>query len=307
MPQWGAVEVDGQRVAYEWFEADLRTEHQRRADAIAGHLAGDPAVVLPGHGQTVASPRKLTAAAAALSGGGVAWCIDILTPAGGDPVKARALSPIMRVRIAALFPADRPESAPGRQPARATLIGWSHGGGEALRSAGCDSALFPRVAALCPAGLIERRPRGLLLGFLFEVSRIVWRALVRRDRVGLQDGFRVGFDILRGMGRDLYRSRLPRAVLDDIRWASRKVPGPEFDYGGAVALVFARDDTVIRWQAVFPGCSTPEEIPAQLDAYGRTDFPRAARLRVAVLEGDHLSPERAAEEVARVAFALLAG
>jgi hypothetical protein len=304
MARWNAVEVDGQRVEYEWLEVDLRTEEQRQADTVAGRLAGDPAVVLPGHGQTVASPVKLTAAAAALSGGRVAWCIDITPPGGGDPVLARALSPIIRARITALFPASAPPEAPSEQAARATLIGWSHGGGEALRSAEYDPALFPRVVGLCPAGLIERRPRELLTGFLREVTQIVRAALLRHDGPGLQDGLRVGFDILRGMARDGIRSRSARRVLDDIRWASRKVPGPGFAYGGDVAIIFARNDTVIRWQAVFPACSGPEEIPAHLDDYRRADFPLAARLRVSVLEGDHLSPEHAAAEYARAAFAL---
>jgi hypothetical protein len=305
MAEWGSVEVDGQRVAYEWLEVDVRSEAQRQADAAAGCLRGDPAVVIPGHGQTVASPRKLTTAAAALSSAGVAWCIDITPPAGGDPVKARALSPIVRDRIAALFPATPHTEHPPAQPVRATLLGWSHGGSEALRSAGCDPDLFPRVAGLCPAGLIERRPNELLLGFLLEVVRIVCRAIVRRDWAGLRDGLRVGADILRGMARDLIRSRSLRAVLDDIRWASRKVPGPDFGYDGDVAIVFGRNDTVIRWQAVFPGCAAPEEIPGQLDAYRRSDFPAAAQLRVAVLEGNHLSPESAAGDYARAAFRML--
>jgi len=330
MAEWGAVEVDGQRVAYEWLQVDVRSEQQRKADAVFGRLRGDPAVVIPGHGQTVAAPRKLTAAAAALSEAGIAWCIDITPPVGGDPVKARALGPIVRERIIALFPARpdvaaRAESTPaeiasleplGRDvlwadplamtaaPSQATLLGWSHGGGEALRSAGCDPVLFPRVAALCPAGLIERRPSELLTGFLLEVTRIVCRATARRDWAGLRNGLRVGFDILRGMAQDLIRSRSARRVLDDIRWASRKVPGTGFGYNGDVALVFARDDTVIRWQAVFPGCAAPDEIPVHLDAYQNRDFPAAGRLRIAVLEGDHLSPA-VEEEYARAAFALL--
>jgi pimeloyl-ACP methyl ester carboxylesterase len=305
MAEQGSVEVDGQHVAYEWLEVDVRSEQQRQADAVSGRLAGDPAVVLPGHGQRTVSSRKLTAAAAALSDAGVAWCIDIRAPDGGDPVKARALSLIVRARVAALFPATPPPELPLAQPVRATLIGWSHGGGEALRSAEHDPVLFSRVAGLCPAGLIERRPRELLTGFLFEVMRIVWRALVRHDWIGLRDAFRVGFDILRGMGRDLICSRSPGQVLDDIRWASRKVPGPDFDYGGDVALVFARNDTVIRWQAIFPGCASSEEIPAQPDAYRRSDFPKAARLRVDVLEGNHLSPERAAAQYNQAECAML--
>ena len=305
MIEQGTVEVDGQVVAYDLLEVDARSEARRRADAAAGRLAGDPAVVIPGHGQTVASPRKLTEAAATLSPAGVAWCVDIYPPAGGDPVKARALSAIVRGRVSKLLPAGdspEPQTAP---PAHVTLIGWSHGGGEALRGAAYDPDLFPRVAGLCPAGLIERRPLDLLLGFQFEVVRIVWMALVRRDWACLRDGFRVGFDILRGIWRDLFHSRSLRAVLDDIRWATRKVPGPSFDYGGDVALVFARDDTVIRWQAVFPECAGPEEIPAHLDDYQRTDFPNAARLQVAVLEGDHLSPESAAIDYAQSVFRML--
>lgn len=303
-PEQGALEIDGQLVAYELLEVDARSADQRRADAAAGQLTGDPAVVIPGHGQTWVSPRKLTTAVAELSPGGMAWCIDITPPAGGDPVRAKALSAIVRGRISGLFSTQvGPESQVGAP--RAVLIGWSHGGGEALRSAEHDPSLFPRVAGLCPTGLIERRPRELLAGFLLEVLHIVWTALVRRGGAGLRDGLRVGFDILRGMALDGIRTRSLRRVLEDIRWASRKVPGPDFNYGGNAALVFARNDTVIRWQAIFPDCSGPQEIPAHLDAYRRAEFPDAARLQVAVLEGDHLSPENAAAEYARTAFALL--
>jgi hypothetical protein len=94
-------------------------------------------------------------------------------------------------------------------------------------------------------------------------------------------------------------------VLDDMRWAARKVTGPDFDYGGDVALVFARDDTVIRWHAAFPQCATPEEIPTHLDAYHRAELPNAAGLQVAVLEGGHLSPASTASEYAQAAFVSL--
>jgi hypothetical protein len=96
-----------------------------------------------------------------------------------------------------------------------------------------------------------------------------------------------------------------RRVLDDIRWASRKVPGSAFDYCGDVAIVLARDDTVIRWQAVFPECAGQQEIPAHIDAYRHADFPHAAQLQATVLGGDHLSPEHSATDYARAAFALL--
>jgi pimeloyl-ACP methyl ester carboxylesterase len=313
MAERGAVEVDGQRVAYEWLEVDVRSDQRRQADALAGCLGGEPAVVLPGHGQTVASPAKLTAAAAVLSSASIAWCIDILTPEGGDPVKARALSLIVRERIAALFPPDVQPHARLAQSARTTLVGWSHGGAEALRSAAADPVLFPRVAGLCPAGLIERRPLELLTSFLSEVMRIGRTVLVRRSWSGVRDGLRVGFDILRGIALDLIRpstatglrSGSVSRVTGDIRWASRKVPGAGFAYGGEVALVFARDDTVIRWQAVFPACAAPAEIPAHLEDYRRTDFPKVSRLQVAVLEGDHLSPESEAAVYAEAAFGLL--
>jgi hypothetical protein len=305
MAKRGAVEVDGQRVAYEWLEVDVRSDQRRQADARAGCLGGEPAVVLPGHGQTVASPVKLTAAAATLSSGRIAWCIDILTPDGGDPVKARALSPIVRERIAALFPPEvHPKPLQAESP-RATLIGWSHGGGEALRSAAVDPALFPHVAGLCPAGLIERRPLELLRSFLREVMHIVWTVLVRRGWSGVQDGLRVGLDILRGIALDLIRSGSMSRVTGDIRWASRKVPGPGFAYSGEVVLVFARNDTVIRWQAVLPAAAAQEEIPAHLENYRRTDFPKISRLQVAVLEGDHLSPESEAAVYVQAAYALL--
>jgi pimeloyl-ACP methyl ester carboxylesterase len=284
------IEVAGERLGYELFEFDARTEEQRAGDERRGALAGDLLVIIPGHGQTADSARHLIETSATRSKSGVAWSVDIDPPRGGDPVKAAALPAVIRQRLPALFPPDR--RSPGAAPqAGVTLFGWSHGGGEALRTAELDGQLFQHVVGICPAGLVERRLPEVLASFLLECLRIVWFALRRGGWTYLRRVLSIGANIARGVIGDLLRTGSVRRVLSDMRWAARKVPGRSFRYNGNAALIFGAQDTVIRWRDVFPACRSRDQIPASLGVYRQSNFPHVRRLDVRVLDGNHLSPE----------------
>lgn len=79
----------------------------------------------------------------------VAWCVDIDPPVGGDPVKARAMPLIVQRHLPALLAADAPGAGAEQ---RVTLLGWSHGGAEALRTAEAAPDLIPMSWACARPG-----------------------------------------------------------------------------------------------------------------------------------------------------------
>jgi hypothetical protein len=294
----GVVVVDGEPVRYELHTVDARPARQREQDARGGRPAGNVLVVVPGHGQSAHGPRKLVAAAAQLSRSKIVWCIDPVPARGGDRVEAQAIARVVRDRISTTFPAED-------EPTTATLIGWSHGGSEALLAAECDPELFPQFLGLCPTGLVDRRQRELLHSFLLEALRILWVSARRRDWTCLGDALRLGGNAAAGVLRDLWRGRSLRRLFEDIGWAASKVaPGP-IGYPGEVVLLFGVQDTVVRWQDAFPGCDWPQEIPAALAAFQAQNFPQARRVEVQVLEGSHIAPETDAATFLQVGLGLL--
>jgi hypothetical protein len=293
----GTIEVAGETVTYDLFAVDARSAAQRERDKDRGRLAGNLIVVVPGHGQTARGPQKLVAGAALMSRARVAWCLDPVPARGGDQTQAQAMAGIVRQRLATLFP--------GGEPGRATLVGWSHGGGESLRTCQADPELFPQCLALCPTGMIPRRPLTFVARFFLEAIHAQWSDLRRRDWAALKDTLRVGLDFGRGLVRDLWRSRSFRALIEDLRGATQKVPGREYDYPGEVAVLFAARDRVIRWRDVFPGCQTPEDLAAILPGFQQANFPRVKRLQVQIVDGDHVSPEKHAPAFLRPGLELL--
>jgi hypothetical protein len=280
------VQVAGEKVHYEVYAVDARTSKQQARDAQRGYPEGQVLVVIPGHGQTVMGPRRLVVEAARLSRSHIAWCIDPTPASGGDLTEAQAIVQIVAQRLAAQFPAG------GRAEAvQATILGWSHGGAEALRAACENPTLFPHYLGLCPAGLVERTFLGLVWSFCLEAVRILAADLRRLRWDRLAETLRVGLDCARGLLLDLARSRSPRRLVDDVLWACMKIPGPAFDYPGHVVLLFGDRDTVIRWQDPFPGCSRPEQLADCLPAFRRQNFSRARQVDVRLVEGNHMGPE----------------
>lgn len=289
----GSVAIGGEVVRYEICAVDARWEGGGRRPA-TGRLGGNVIVVVPGHGQTVEGPRKLVATAALLSKSKMAWCIDPVPSRGGDRTEALAIAEVTRQRLEALG-----------APARATLVGWSHGGSEALRAAGHDPELFPQYLGLCPTGLVDRHPLELLGSFFLEVLRILGRCLHRRQWARAADTLRMGLNLAVGLVRDLWRARSLRRLVEDVGWAACKVPGREFGYTGEVVLLCGAQDTVVRWQDALPGCACPDDVEGALEAFRRHCFPRARRVEMHILDGDHVAPETEAPSFLRLGLGLL--
>lgn len=282
------IEVEGESVGYELYEFDARRDEECSADDRRQALGGDLLVIIPGHGQTADSAKHLIENTAFLSKSKVVWSVDIDPPRGGDPIKAKALLAIVRENLSALFPSS--QGSPGPEM-RVTLFGWSHGGAEALRTAEIAGQLIPRIAGICPAGLVDRPVLELLFSFLLESLRIVWLALTKADPTYLRRVLGMGANMIGGVLRDAMRARSLSRAWADIRWTARKVPGKDYRYDGKVALLFGGDDTVIRWRDVFSKCGSPPEIASSLEDYKRNNFACSESLEVRVLEGNHLSPE----------------
>jgi hypothetical protein len=293
------VEVAGERVECEARLVDARGVSERQRDAHRGRPEGHLPVLLPGHGLTVDGPKRLVDATALLSRSKMAWCVDPVPAKGGDRVEALALARILREKVYAAFPKM------GEGSTGVTIAGWSHGGAEALRAAAADPALFPQFLGLCPAGLVAQSATALVSRFFGEGLSLLWAALRHGDGRALREIVRVGTDVLRGLVHDLLRSGSLKRLIEDVRWAGKKVIGEGLDYPSQVAILMGQDDTVIRWREVFPGCQDPTDLAGHLDDFRRRGFPRARRVEVAVVKGNHLSPETDAPAFVRLALAML--
>jgi pimeloyl-ACP methyl ester carboxylesterase len=294
----GEVEVQGESVRYQIRIVDARSTQQREQDARRGAPGGNIMVVIPGHGQSVHGPKKLVTTAARFSRSKIVWCVDPVPARGGDRVEARAIARVVRHRISIAFP-SRDEL-----PA-ATLIGWSHGGSEALRAAEQDPELFPQFLGLCSTGLVDRGRAELLYSFSLEATRILLASARQRDWTCLGDTLRLGRNAGAGMVRDLWRGRSARRVADDIDWAARNVTRTPVRYTGEVVLLFGAQDTVVRWRDLFPECERPQNISACLAEYQERVFPKASRVEVQVLDGAHVAPEADAPTFLQAGLGLL--
>lgn len=294
----GMVDVQGESVHYEIRIVDARSAMQRERDARRGRSDGNLVIVVPGHGQSIHGPKKLVATAAQLSRSKIAWCIDPVPVKGGDRTEAQAIARVARERISTTFPKME-------EPIAATLIGWSHGGSEALRAAEHDPDLFPQFLGLCSTGLVDRQPLELIFSFFLEATRILWTSVRWRDWTCLKDTLRLGWNAGVGLVRDLWRSKSPKRLAEDIGWASRKVSGRLFGYSGEVVLLFGALDTVVRWQDVFPECERPQDISKSLAEYKRRNFPLARRVEVQIVKGAHVAPETDAPSFLQTGLGLL--
>jgi hypothetical protein len=286
----GHIDLQGQRIGYTLYSVDARQPEQRRQNDLECRLDGDLNVFLPGHGQLARTARKLIHIIAENSASRLVWSVDIHPPRGGDPVKAEALLALLRERIAVeLFPPTASDPVEP-QRIRVTLIGWSHGGGEALWTADISAGLVMDLILFCPAGMIERSCSELVWSFTLECLRIFFHTLFRTPRkLGLV--LILMAEIAGGILGDLFATRSLRRLKEDICWICRKAPGTEFGFKGDVVILFAEGDTVIRWRDVFPTSPQAQDIPGVLEDYRQNNFPFVNRLVVDVLEGNHASPE----------------
>lgn len=299
------VEVAGERIGYYLYEIDARTAEQRKRNARQRSLDGNLIVYIPGHAQRATTAKRLQAALIKRSESKMIWSIDIDPPRNGDPAKAEALIQIIKERTGLASLRMGSQELGAEAPFGITLIGWSHGGAEALRAANAAPALFQHVAALCPAGLTERTLRELVVSFSRESIRIGWN-IVRTSLSESTSGLIFGADLLRGILTDLFRTRSPRRLIRDVRWAGKKLVGEDYVYDGTVVVLFGESDSVIRWKDVFPECQHPDDIDQVLMEYRKRDFPRVRSVKVQVLEGNHMAPEMSAPVYIKTAFDLLA-
>jgi len=301
----GVVRVDGETVGYTLYEIDARTEDQQTSNATNRRLDGNLNVYIPGHGQRSTAAKNVMATIVALSPSRILWSIDIDPPKGGDPTRAEALIKVIKSKASERILGNKHQELTESLFFKVSIFGWSHGAAEAMQAAEKDTDLFQHVVGLSPAGLIERLPYELAWSFIIEGLRIFWDALLRLDWWTLVRVLAVGYDILAGIICDFLRSKSLQRVIDDIKWASRKVTGKDYDYSGKVVILFGERDTVVRWQDVFPECQDPSDLGQFLEEYKEHNFPIADKLQVRVLAGNHMASETKAPLYIRTAFDLL--
>ncbi|NIS79927.1 MAG: hypothetical protein GTO14_06920 [Anaerolineales bacterium] len=286
----GEVAVAGEKCGYSFYAIDARTEDQRLRNTQTGTLDGDLIVFIPGHGQRSAAARRLQSTLIEASASKVLWSIDVDPPRGGDPVKTQAVIEIVRQKVSEELNIRDMEGM-GQQPTfKTVLIGWSHGGAIVLRAAEKAPDLFPKVAALCPAGLEQRGLPELLGSFVVEILLIAFDA-IRKGPRSMAIALRMGGDMLIGLTMDFVRSKSLRRLIDDIRWGATKVVGSEYMYPGRVVVLFAEADKVIRWRGAVPECRQAEELNQHLVGYERRSFPHVQSFNLRILKGNHLAPE----------------
>lgn len=295
------IVIEGQRIGYSLYSIDGRTESQRVENARRGGLDGNPVIFLPGHGQRATAAKNLHSALLESSRSKLLVSIDVDPPPGGDPMKAVALIAIIRQWLNPWKVAERGKESSPPLSLKVTLVGWSHGGADALRVAEKAPDLIEQVAIICPAGLEERPIPGLLLSFTGEVLRIALDC-TRRGRFAIIAGYRIGTDFVMGLLSDLIHTRSPARLIHDLRWGAQKVVGPHYAYDGDVLVLFGMQDSVIRWRGALQGCQAIEEIPGYVDSYKSESFPMARSLQIQVLEGNHLAPEVLAPRYAQAVF-----
>jgi pimeloyl-ACP methyl ester carboxylesterase len=294
----GSVDVDGEKVGYSCYVIDVRDDARYLKNKTENTLEGNLVVYLPGHVQPADAARHLHTAIVQASRAGVLWSIDIDPPQGGDPTKAAALRMILQQQVMnSLFedPADALESF------KVTIFGWSHGGAEALRAAELAPEMIDCVIALCSAGLDSLSALRLIGLLPREVARIT-RDAFRSRRQTLRPSLRFGAQLTRGFAADLLHTRSPRRLANDLRWVGKKVVGPHYGYRGNVVIVLSENDTFFSWRRLFPDCDRLEDLPNHLEQYCQIDFPRAKRVDLQVLPGNHLAPELHAPDYLQAAL-----
>jgi pimeloyl-ACP methyl ester carboxylesterase len=294
----GSVAVANEVVDYEISTVQARPFQHRTSTSHGRNPTGNIIVIIPGHGQTVKGPRNIVTTAALLSKSKIVWCVDPTPAKGGDRIEAQAIARIVREQISAAFPATK-------EPIAATIIGWSHGGSEALRAAEYAPDLFTQYLGLCPTGFVDRRPTEFIISFLLEVLRIIGTSLYRWDYSCLLETLRLGVNGGIGTVQDLWRSRSLKRLIEDIDWATRKVSEKPLGYTGEIVLLYGAQDTVIRWKDAFPDCEQAQNIPEFLPTYQKENFPNAKLVDVRVVEGAHIAPEANAPYFLKLGLGLL--
>ena len=160
---------------------------------------------------------------------------------------------------------------------------------------------IPSIVCICSTGLVQRSVGNLFTNFSIECARIFTDASLRRY-VSLPGAILFGADIMIGVASDVVSTRSVTCPWEDLRDAARQVCGAHYEYSGDVMLVFAENDTVIRWTDTFPGCKYPKDVQSMLPEYKHEYFPNVRNLKIEILPGNHLAPEADAERYIQTAL-----
>jgi len=289
-----AVLIDNQKIGYYLYEYNPGDRHPPSSTTATNIIN----VYLPGHGQRATTAKRLLSSLAQQNQSQLTWSIDIDPAPGGSTIKVRALVKIIEQMIAKHYPSDL------RNSVKIRLYGWSQGGSEAMLAAAFAPKRIPSIACLCSTGLVERSVDNLVTQFTFECTRILTDATMRRN-VSLSRVIRFGVDIMMGIVKDIVSTRSVTCAWEDLNDAARQVCGAHYEYSGDVLLVFAENDTIIRWGDVFPGCKSPGEVQTILPEYRQKYFPQVRNLKVEILPGNHIAPEADAERYIQTACKVL--
>ncbi len=286
-----AVYIDHQKIGYYLYEHSPGDHLSPASNASANVIN----VYIPGHGQRATTAKQLLTSITQVNPYQRTWSIDIDPAPGGSLNKARALVKIIEQMISKRYPSETKDSIKIR------LIGWSQGGSEAMLAAALAPHLIPSIACLCSTGLVYRSVTNLISKFAIECTRILTDATIHRN-VSFSGAVRFGGDIMIGVVNDVLSTRSVTCAWEDLRDATRQICGANYDYCGDVLLVFAENDTVIRWRDAFPGCKCPEDVQIMLPDYKQKYFPQVRNLKVEILPGNHLAPEADAERYIQTAL-----
>lgn len=286
-----AVYIDHQKIGYYLYEHNP-VDHQSPTSNATANVIN---VYIPGHGQRATTAQQLLTSITQMNPYQLTWSIDIDPAPGGSLNKARALVKIIEQKISKHYPSD------GKDSIKIRLIGWSQGGSEAMLAAALAPQRIPSIACLCSTGLVQRSVTNLVSEFAIECTRILTDATLHRN-VSLSGAVRFGGDIILGIVNDVLSTRSVTCAWEDLRDATRQICGANYDYCGDVLLIFAENDTVIRWEDAFPGCRCPEDVHFMLPEYQRKYFPQVRNLKVEILPGNHFAPEADAERYIQTAL-----
>lgn len=301
--QRGIVNLDGDLVYYTFYEIDVRSDIQRSKDLNSNSLGGSLNVYIPGHGQSADGAKALMRAIAVFSASKVLWSIDVTPPVTGDLGKAKAIIHIIKEKCV-IGKNNISNHKKLLEISGVSLFGWSHGGGEAMIIAEKAPGLVKNLVGICPTGLIQRSWLKLSIHFVLESMRIIYDAIFKSEG-NLARVITLGLNIFRGIVRDLIITKSIQRIINDIRWASKKVCGEDYTYDGSVVLLFAENDGVNRWRDSFPSCQESKEVVDYVRQFRLSNFPLSKMLKVAVLPGNHMSPETNSELFIRTAFNLM--
>ena len=164
-----------------------------------------------------------------------------------------------------------------------------------MRAAELAPEMIDCVIGLCSAGLDAHTTLRLIRRLPREIMRVT-RDAYRKRSESLRSSLRFGIQLTQGFATDLAHTRSPFRLVNDLRWAGKKVVGPQYGYPGRVVILMGDNDAFFHWRSLFPECGCVEDLPDHLEQYTKQEFPNVRDFDMQVLPGNHLAPELHASE-----------